>query len=255
MKHINCFDFSGLYEDYAHRREDLPGDGLLYHRIDCTDIRGCGRYCDPAAREEIIRRIREAVSFDGDGAGGRSVSLIDSGNYHFMSRLLTSRLQRPYQMVLYDHHPDMRASAFADAPDDPESGLLSCGGWVRDALLFDPYLKGVVMRGVDAALCEEERSALEERLLSALWTEPDASLPVYLSVDKDVLGDTEVVTNWDQGDMTLDALCADIRRLVSSHEILGADICGAPEVRAGRGALVRNRDCDAAILRVIFEGL
>ena len=55
---------------------------------------------------------------------------------------------------------------------------------------------------------------------------PDTEYPVFLSVDKDVVRREELVTNWDQGEMTKDELLKFIKELFNSREVIGVDICG-----------------------------
>jgi hypothetical protein len=61
---------------------------------------------------------------------------------------------------------------------------------------------------------------------------PTAS--VWVTIDKDVLPENEVVTNWDQGHMPLDAVLRFVRALVAERRLIGADICGeyAPPAHA-----------------------
>ncbi len=54
----------------------------------------------------------------------------------------------------------------------------------------------------------------------------EASEAVYLSIDKDAFGREEVVTDWDQGTMTLEQLERAYCRILDSRRILGVDICG-----------------------------
>lgn len=57
-----------------------------------------------------------------------------------------------------------------------------------------------------------------------------ASLPaddlLWITIDKDVLRPEDAATNWDQGEMPLDALVAALRRLAATGRVLGADVCG-----------------------------
>ena len=56
-------------------------------------------------------------------------------------------------------------------------------------------------------------------------------LPLYVSIDKDVLGTTDASTTWSQGDMTLGEMMAALE-FVTRHfkeaggKILQVDICG-----------------------------
>ena len=49
---------------------------------------------------------------------------------------------------------------------------------------------------------------------------------VWITIDKDVLPEHEVTSNWDQGEMPLARVLETIRALRGRKRILGADICG-----------------------------
>lgn len=49
---------------------------------------------------------------------------------------------------------------------------------------------------------------------------------VWVTIDKDVLRAADAVSNWDQGQMPLDALLAALKSLASSRRIVGVDVCG-----------------------------
>jgi hypothetical protein len=85
-------------------------------------------------------------------------------------------------------------------------------------------------------LQERGTEALQEVLREAAGQEaagqnPDLPLPVYLSIDKDILSETVLPTNWDQGQISMELLeeCLQIVTgdLASPKPLLlGADICG-----------------------------
>ena len=58
-------------------------------------------------------------------------------------------------------------------------------------------------------------------------------LPVYLSVDLDVLDPRFARTDWDQGRMTLDELSAALRKVRAEHRVLGVDLCGGITTQKG----------------------
>ncbi|POR51721.1 hypothetical protein CYD53_1061, partial [Bosea psychrotolerans] len=49
---------------------------------------------------------------------------------------------------------------------------------------------------------------------------------IWITIDKDVLGRSDAVTNWDQGDMPLARLLLAVERLAAQCDVLGIDICG-----------------------------
>ena len=54
----------------------------------------------------------------------------------------------------------------------------------------------------------------------------EGNLPLYISVDKDIMDTSECITNWDQGDLTLSELGELIGVLSEGRRVIGADICG-----------------------------
>lgn len=62
---------------------------------------------------------------------------------------------------------------------------------------------------------------------------------VYLSIDKDSLHEDAALTDWEQGQLSLDGLLHGIRRLSESCEIIGADVCGERALTALKGLVKR----------------
>ncbi|MBY2994949.1 arginase family protein [Rhizobium leguminosarum] len=69
-------------------------------------------------------------------------------------------------------------------------------------------------------------------ILSRIGTEA-----VYFTIDKDVLGADDAVTNWDQGRMRLPYLMALISEIGSRHRVVGADVIGDYSVPSYAGGL------------------
>ncbi len=71
-------------------------------------------------------------------------------------------------------------------------------------------------------------------------------LPLYISIDKDVLSRKVLKTNWDQGVMTEAELRRELRFFVMSPalRILGMDVCGEPAYNAYRRVLDDTRDIE-----------
>ena len=266
---VSVFSFTGIYEEEDFWREsagEIAGDSRfpvsenggspssdpgLPHYHDLTGIPGTNGYLSEDAASEIRRRL-DRISFDRHGLYG--LHFIDSGNSHYMTRLLTERLRIPYCLILIDHHPDLQPPAFG--------GLLSCGSWVRASLEEDPFLRQVLLIGPDRrlfkeALCDDavdiagsgssahgaasatvlscelagrKISLIPEaplpELLSLLSGLLPEDLPVWISVDKDILSPEEVQTNWDQGGMRTSDLYALLAFLRDRTHPLGVDICG-----------------------------
>lgn len=195
--------------------------------IDCTDLSGVNGYCDESAAAEIKKRIA-ALPPEG-------LHFIDSGNFHYVSGFWTEKIREDFVLILFDHHTDMQRSRLGD--------ILSCGSWVRDVLERNPHAKRVILVGVGEEYLRDVEPVWRERLIgltcSALELENTwkcfsdihlegeyGMLPIYISIDKDVLSPEEEITDWDQGEMSLDTLKALLRIMIRTHEIIGVDVCG-----------------------------
>ena len=252
-------DFTGVYAEQPFMqklRESAATDNNI-HWLDCTQIDGTDCYCDDDAQAQLNKMIDEAV------ATAPGIHFFDNGNYHYMSKLWTDRVQEPFDLVVFDHHPDMQPPRF--------EGILSCGGWIKEVLEHNKFVQNVIVTGVADHLVEEIRNDLSqtgnEHLLDRVqfvkeseltqhtshftfhivnslcsftkcWarsypcehgcdTRPThLSTPVYISIDKDALSTSEAATNWDQGSLTFAQLASTLTALAQNHKILGIDICG-----------------------------
>ena len=222
MEEIVIMDFSGIYEDEQFWREEKVS------WIDLKGISGTNCYCDEAARSQILEKLDQFLP------GG--IYFIDSGNYHYMSRIGIERVTQTFRLLVFDNHTDMQLPAFG--------GLLSCGGWIASAIEESQNLAEVWLVGPD----EEAYSQVEEELkgkvrfisqgdaeASGYVREIPTDLPLYISIDKDVLCGEDASTTWSQGSMKLSGLIEILGLLLESFqekggEILQVDICGECDV-------------------------
>ena len=227
-KRVSIFNFSGIYDIESFYRNDKSSIC-----VNCREIPGTNCMCDDAAMEMIRGRISEA------GIGADEIHFIDNGNYHYMSAIMLEQVKEPCSLVVFDHHPDMQPPMFGD--------ILSCGGWVLYALEHSSFIRDVHVIGADRKLIEELPEDVRSRAQFYDVSEvvlgvddddreaeimlPKTQYTVYLSIDKDVVLDSELTTNWDQGEMRMADLLSAVRRFIAEREIIGIDICGecAPE--------------------------
>ena len=235
-------DFTHVYRD-----EDIK-DIDRFRYIDCSDIQETDMYCSKNAYEKIWGRIKPY--------GIQGIHYIDSGNYHYISKIITDHIDEPFGLVMYDHHTDMQI------PMVPE--MMSCGDWAGQALSQNKNLRQLVIVGppesdIEQTLesysgsqsgrlltfsAEDLHGDLLENKLKLIRTD----LPLYISIDKDVLGTEYTETNWSQGDMSIYGLerllsvflggqgeeknsdaCRNDERYagdIRHSRILGIDICG-----------------------------
>lgn len=215
-------NFSGIYRMQNFWNEDFA-------KMDCSKIQGTDCYLDSVAEMEI-RRMMDAYPV-------RGIHFIDSGNTHYLSKLWTDRVTENFSLVVFDHHSDMQPPAF--------DGILSCGSWLKAALDSNPFLQNVLLIGVGKSSAEEISPGYRKKVQVVLESECAAESfgddfafdekffrhPVYVSVDKDVLSERELKTNWDGGSLSTDNLLKLLSRIFALGNVLGVDICGEPSFR------------------------
>ena len=223
-------DLSGVYEEEGFLQV-LRERNIAFNGVRLRDIPGTHCYCDPEAEKEICRRL-SAYKESG-------IRWIDSGDYHYVSKILAGFMKAPFTLVLMDNHPDDQEPAFG--------GVLSCGSWIRDLLETCPMLEEVWTMGPDHRIRNGSGTVdreLEEGigdLLSAL-----RGHRVYLSIDKDVLCREDARTDWSQGTYRLEQLKGWLEALLEL-DVVAMDLCG--ELSLSKGATPEDLriNCDTNI--------
>lgn len=194
--------------------------------IDCRDLSGVDCYCCEESEALLREKIRDIPT--------KGVHFLDSGNYHYLSKLWMEKVQEPFSLILFDNHTDMLSPGLFD--------MLTCGSWVRYALENNPFLKAVCIVGPPADACARDlellspdqrerivcisREQMEDTDQFCHWLSRYASLPFYLSIDKDILCIEDAITNWDQGTCSLTELLLLLALIPDTMQCIGADICG-----------------------------
>ena len=230
---------------------------------DLTALEGTNCYCDEAA----VAAIRSAIA----ELPAAALHWDDTGDYHYLSRFWLEKAAaenggEPFALVLFDHHPDMQEPAFGK--------VLSCGGWARDAFQGIPNLTQVLLVGINPDLELEMLDLVFDGVLAVtsedlrhtgdnlssdvleMFSLLEPRIPVYVSVDLDVLTRDFARTDWDQGFMTLAQLETAVLRATSGHRLLGADICGG--ITRSKGASDADLDLNiktSAALEKLFGNL
>ena len=208
-------DFTGVYAEEGFLQE-LQERGVPYRLVGLGDIEGTTCYCDPDAEAEISHRLVSEPT--------EQIRWIDSGDYHYVTKILAAREQEPFVLVLVDNHPDDQEPAFG--------GVLSCGSWVKALKESQPMLKEVWTLGPDHRIRGPEVDReLEEGIGDLL--EAVEGKRVYLSIDKDVLGREWSRTDWSQGTYSPAQLKGWLDGLLRL-DVVAVDICG--ELSPEKGA-------------------
>lgn len=222
-------DFSGVYEaeGFLPWLREQADPSLDY--VDYTVLEGASCYC--TSKEEIGEKLPENLPL---------VRWIDSGDYHYMSLLLSLRETEPFHLVLMDNHPDNQEPAFA--------GVLSCGGWVKALQKEQPMLRSVLTIGP-----EDCPQTLEDA-----WIEERRGERVYVSLDKDVMDRAFARTDWSQGTHTLEEVKSWLGKLLDGRlQVAAIDICGelAPAKGAAPEDLRINRETNIELYKFLTNHL
>lgn len=228
--------------------EGLAGVLRDAETVNLSGLEGTNCYCDEAAAAAIRSALADLPA--------AALHWNDTGDYHYLTRFWLEKAAadnggEPFALVLFDHHPDMQEPAFGS--------VLSCGGWARDAFRDIPGLEQVLLVGINPDLELEILDLVFDGVLAVtsddlrhtgdalsgevleMFSLLEPKVPVYISIDKDVLTKDFARTDWDQGCMTLPQLEAAVRRAAAGHRLLGADVCGG--LTRAKGAT----DADVAV--------
>lgn len=246
---------SVLNFDHGYENQDFYKKAN-YQWINFTQLSGVNGYCQENSLQKIRKKLRSVEP--------SNIHFIGSGNYHYITYLFLERIKELFILVLFDHHTDMQPSFF--------EGLLSCGCWVKHAIDKNPYLKKVILIGAKESLLNQIPKKYQSKVFGyaketveagEFWnciTTKNMNLPVYLSIDKDVITKEEVITNWDQGSLSLEQLRNICDYIVENYRVLGIDICGECSLYEEHwGHYIKynhmNNKANARLLRYILRSL
>jgi len=208
-------------------------------------------------REATLEALRDRLASELAPRGEAEVVFAGSGDFHHVTPLLLARAaavaDEPVTVLHFDNHPDW--VRFAQGRH--------CGSWVGRAARLPGVARvvtiGVTSPDIGRARSREGDLALiaEDRLDLFAWTAPDgaaevalegrawptiaalgerafftrleAAIPtraIYVTIDKDVLRPAEAVTNWDQGQASLEFVMTAIACAAAGRRLIGADVVG-----------------------------
>jgi len=204
----------------------------------------------PAAFAALRARVRRQMA-----GHGPWLCFTGSGDFHHVSLLLMARAIAesggPVTVIHVDNHPDWVRFARG----------LHCGSWVGRAVRLRGVQRLITVgvcssdverprntdlapiragrleiypyrrRGGEASLELDGHSwptmeSLPEEEFLELLLQRIPTRDVYITIDKDALQVRDAVTNWDQGELSLQGLSAMLRAIAARHRIIGADVVG-----------------------------
>ena len=245
FKETVIMNFSGIYKNQNFYK-NYAEEEIFWTEL--SDLSGCNCYCDAEASDRIRKEIQAFT--------GKGLHFIDSGNYHYMTRLWLEKLKIPFRLLVFDNHTDMQPPAFG--------GLLSCGGWIAVSLEELSLLQEVILVGPDEEAYTQVEPDLQQKVLflsreklstmtaeekEGFFNNLSEDLPLYVSVDKDVLCKGDASTTWSQGDMHLSELMSFLELVLERQNILGMDVCGECDMDSCSEDFL-NDHANEAILRL-----
>jgi hypothetical protein len=227
-------------------------------RVDARDLEQRLRIL---ASRRAFRDLGERLG-EGTVRGEPEVLFFGSGDFHHLTALFVALHAEPLTIVHFDNHPDwvryptincgswvnmalrsphvakvVTIGVCSDDLQNPEWKFANLPAMREGRLAVYPWrgaptkLWGAPVSTPGATtgdgvltwrnLADESWSDFLDELAESL---PASAL--WITIDKDVLRPAEAVTNWDQGEMTLDHVIAALHRLAASFKIVGIDVCG-----------------------------
>jgi len=172
----------------------------------------------------------------------RALCFIGKGDYHYISYILLKRVKVPFCLVVIDNHLDMQVFI---------RECISCGSWMQNAVCLRNLEKIIHIGKKDLKMKVKERVysiGFDISKLKMLIGE----LPVYISIDKDILHKSLVNTNWDQGNLFLEDLIK-VLSYIPRDRIIGIDVCGEPAFNLFSFEFRRSEKINLAILEFFNE--
>ena len=149
----------------------------------------------------------------------RTIAFSGKGDYHYLTYLFLKRIKKPFTLVVFDNHLDNQTIF--------DKNFISCGSWINNALNLKSVEKIIVVK--------PKKEFSDNKKLKIIGFEPETlerdlkkSRNIYISIDKDILSEKHLKTNWDGGDFSPQMVLKMLEN-IPEEKIIGADICGEPD--------------------------
>lgn len=228
-----------------------------------AELRDLAPYLRLAASRPAIRALLQRLDRVTAEGQGPEVFFYGSGDFHHLTAAFLLRRMMPITVIHLDNHPDwvtfpatFNCGAWVNrALENPNVAKVITIGPCSDDLAW-PQMKGANLAAIAAGRLEVHPWRHPPSRLLPLWPRP-AGLPavghrlhwqavggdawtgfvadlswriptrdIWITIDKDVFGPDEAVTNWDQGEMRLSHAITLVRTLAERHAVVGVDVCG-----------------------------
>lgn len=175
------------------------------------DLRGFKqvRYLCSYDRLKELEKVINSVS---------GIKFLGKSNFHYFTYLFVKSINIKFNLVVIDHHIDLKSTF---------EGYISCGSWLRDVMKIS-FLNKIFLFTSDNNVRENnDRLIVLGKNFEALKGLID-NLPIYVSIDKDILDKKYLNTNWEQGNMDIKEFF-NLLNFLSQFDVIGVDVCGEPD--------------------------
>jgi len=254
--HLQILDLDGALDAQTSLRSSAP-----WTSVSTVPLRDLAPRLRLWSRERTMRAARARIHAQAHGEP--TLHLLGSGDFHHLAVLLMEQAREPVTIIHIDNHPDwvrlaprwhcgswvnqalrlaqvQRVITLGPCSDDlvrPDlkGGNLPALATGRIVLFPWRHAPSRIWRRIaDGPGHRCENGYLAWRNLAEIGVEKalDVIIPliqteaIWISIDKDVLSETDALTNWDQGQMPLAAVVQIVAGVGARKRIVGADICG-----------------------------
>ena len=282
-------------------------DSAAWTSVETVPMRDLAEPLRLWSRPATMQRARARLAATANGMP--AVTMIGSGDFHHLAVPLIERASEPVTVLHFDNHPDWvrwaprwhcgswvnealrlqqvkKIITLGPCSADlvrPQLKGGNLGALASGRLVLLPWqhapsrVWGAASAGAGHRV---ERGHLLWRNLAQSSTADNVAFildqidteAIWLTIDKDVLPESEALTNWDQGQMPLRALLDLIAGIGARRRIVGADICGEfsrpvlrnpfkriesridrPQRSADAARLARNEAVNRDLLHAIWQ--
>ncbi|MDU2064985.1 MAG: arginase family protein [Sporomusaceae bacterium] len=203
-------------------------------RIYLRDLQASLQYW---ADQEAIRRFQAKLLQEASPAG--FCRFLGSGDFHHLTLATLEKLTDPFALLVFDNHPDCsyalpryacgnwlyHAVKLPLCRQVVHVGATETYGWLRRALSLHSLQQSGKLLFIPAEIGKGKKYYCQE-IMTLLEPSLKEEMPLYLSLDKDVINAQESPGDWDNGILTLTDVVYLIEAVGSSFSYIGADITG-----------------------------
>lgn len=174
---------------------------------------------------------------------GFLLSFLGSGDFHHLSGILLEKFKEPYYVILLDKHYDVGSEGTR------KYNRYHCGGWFSNVLEREECVGGMAIGAASLSQTvsrylhrisklEKEQNLstfpLTKKVNQPPFEEIIKTIPkntnIYISIDKDVLSDKVVHTDWGSGWLEEEPFLKLLTKIKNTFgdNIIGVDVCGDP---------------------------